>query len=140
MRFVGGGFDRFRVVFEIAGDQGGLARVADAGPARPADGHVARFGEFEQAAVVAVPGDREVAAGELDRRAVPGLPAGGWGALACAAAMPGVIPGAGPNGSVWMRAASIPIAARAALISSMKPAGPHRYAWALRGGWKFGEH
>ena len=61
----------------IAGDEGGLAGVADAGAARPADGHVARFGEFEQAAVVAVPWDGEVAAGELDRGPVSGF-AGGW--------------------------------------------------------------
>ena len=38
--------------------------------------------------------------------------------------MPGVNPAAGPNGSVWMREASIPIAARPALISSMNAAGP----------------
>src|SRR6059036_3155175 len=67
-------------------------------------------------------------------RPFPGLPAGGWGVRASVAAMPGVRPGAGPNGSVWMREASIPIAARPALISSMKGAGPHRYASASRGG------
>ena len=43
-------------------------------------------------------------------------------------------PGAGPNGSVWMREASIPIAAKPALISSMNGAGPQRYASAFRGG------
>ena len=34
---------------------------------------------------------------------LPGWPAGGWGVRAGVAAMPGVRPGAGPNGSVWMR-------------------------------------
>ena len=47
---------------------------------------------------------------------------------------PGVTAGAGPNGSVWMREVSTPIAASPALISSMKGAGPHRYASASRGG------
>ena len=64
----------------------------------------------------------------------PGSPAGGCGARAGAAAMPGVRPGAGPKGSVWMRAASIPSAARPALISSMNGIGPQRYASASRGG------
>ena len=84
--------------------------------------------------VVVAPRDGEVAAGELDRRAVPGWPAGGCGGRAGVAAMPGVRPGAGPNGSVWMRAASRPSAARPALISSMNGAGPQRYASASRGG------
>src|SRR5947209_20324204 len=57
----------------------------------------------------------------------PGRPAGGWGVRAGLAAMPGVTLGAGPNGSVWMREASMPRAARPALISSIKGAGPHRY-------------
>src|SRR3954449_2055611 len=64
----------------------------------------------------------------------PGWPAGGWGVRAGVAAMPGVRLGAGPNGSVWMREASSPIAARPALISSMKGLGPHRYTSASRGG------
>ncbi len=42
--------------------------------------------------------------------------------------MPGVRPGAGPNGSVWVRAASTPNAARLALISPMNGVGPQRYA------------
>ena len=53
--------------------------------------------------------------------------------------MPGVRPGAGPNGSVWMCEASIPIAARPALISSMNGVGPQRYASASRGGVELGE-
>ena len=64
----------------------------------------------------------------------PGWPAGGWGARAGVAAMPGVRPGAGPKGSVWMREPSIPIAARPALISSMNGTGPQMYASASRGG------
>ena len=40
--------------------------------------------------------------------------------------MPGVEPAAGPNGSLWMREASMPLAARPALISSMNGSGPHR--------------
>ena len=56
----------------------------------------------------------------------PGGPSGGWGGRAGVAAIPGVRPAAGPNGSVWIRDASIPIAARPALISSMNDAGPHR--------------
>src|SRR5919198_1880590 len=64
----------------------------------------------------------------------PGRPAGGWGVRAGVAAMPGVRPGAGPNGSVWIRAGSRPIAARPALISSMKVAGPQTYASASGGG------
>ena len=63
---------------------------------------------------------------------VPGLPAGGWGALAGVAAMPGVTPGAGPNGSVWMWEAS-PQRRRAA-HRPWNGAGPHRYAWPSRGG------
>src|SRR4051812_15414683 len=59
---------------------------------------------------------------------VPARPAGGCGGRADVGAIPGVSPGAGPNGSVWMCDASKPIAARAALISYMKAAGPHRYA------------
>jgi len=46
----------------------------------------------------------------------PGFPAGGWGARAGVAAMPGVRPGAGPKGSVWMCDASRPMAARGSEI------------------------
>ena len=44
----------------------------------------------------------------------PGFPSGGCGSRVGFAAMPGVSPGAGPNGSVWMREASSPSAARPA--------------------------
>src|SRR5581483_5546304 len=74
---LGGRFDRVGVVFDIAGDKRGLAGVADAGATRPANGYVACFGEFEQAAVLAVPGDGEIAAGEFNRGAVSRL-ARGW--------------------------------------------------------------
>src|SRR4051794_16494141 len=72
-----GRFDRVRAVVDVAGDDGGLAAVADAGPAGPAHGDVAGLGELEQAGVVAAPWDGEIAACELDRRAASGL-AGGW--------------------------------------------------------------
>src|SRR5439155_6815330 len=49
----------------------------EAGAARPADGHVAGFGEFQEADVVAAPADGEVAASELDRGAACRL-VGGW--------------------------------------------------------------
>ncbi len=65
---------------------------------------------------------------------LPGWPEGGCGVRAGVAAMPGVRPGAGPNGSLRMREASIPSAARPALISSMNGVGPHRYASASWGG------
>ena len=57
---------------------------------------------------------------------VPASPAGGCGGRAGVAAIPGVSPVAGPNGSVWMCDAARPIAASPALMSSMNPAGPHR--------------
>ena len=63
---LGGGLDRVGAVAEVAGDDGGLAVVADAGAARPADRDVAGLGELEQAGVVVVPADGEVAAGERD--------------------------------------------------------------------------
>src|SRR5262249_26259626 len=47
-----------------------LAVVADAGAARPSDGNVARLRELEQVGVLAAPADGEIAARELDRRAV----------------------------------------------------------------------
>src|SRR4051794_8875029 len=56
---VGGEFDGVGAVSDIASDERGLAGVADAGAARPADGYVACFGEFEQAGVVAAPWDGE---------------------------------------------------------------------------------
>ena len=67
---VGGRLYGIGVVGEVAGDQGRLTVVADAGSARPSDGHVARLGELEQTAVIAAPRHREVAARELDRGAV----------------------------------------------------------------------
>ena len=48
-------------------------------------------------------------------------------------AMPGVRAAAGPKGSVWIAAASMPIAARPAPICSMNALGPHMYASAFRG-------
>ena len=42
------GFDRVRVVVEIAGDERGLAVVADARAARPSNGDVAGFGKLEE--------------------------------------------------------------------------------------------
>ena len=65
--------DRVGVVVEAAGDERRLAAVADAGAARPADGHVAGLGELEQVRVVLAPRDREAAARELDRRPASGL-------------------------------------------------------------------
>ena len=65
---------------------------------------------------------------------LPGSPAGGCGGRAGVAAMPGVSPAAAPKGSVWIRDASSPAAARAALSSSMKGVGPQMYASASWGG------
>src|SRR3954447_24573072 len=64
---------RVGAVTDTAGDERRLTGLADAGAARPPDGYVARLGEFEQAAVVVAPRDREVAAGECDRGAASGL-------------------------------------------------------------------
>jgi hypothetical protein len=51
--------ERLELVVDSAVDESGYAAVADAGAAGPVGGHVARFGEFEQAAVALVPRDRE---------------------------------------------------------------------------------
>src|SRR5581483_11008850 len=67
---VGGGFYGVGVVIHASCDERRLAGLADPGAARPANRYVTRFGELEHAAVVAAPGDRQVAAGELDRRAI----------------------------------------------------------------------
>ena len=71
---VGGRLDRVGVVLHRAGDDGGLAAVADTGAARPADWYVACFCELEQTGVFRTPGNSEVAAGELDCRPRPGCP------------------------------------------------------------------
>ena len=47
---VGGWLDGIGVVRDGAGDDGGLAAVADTGATGPADRYVARFSELEQAA------------------------------------------------------------------------------------------
>ncbi len=60
---VGGWLDGIGVVLDGAGDDGGLAAVADTGATRPADRYVARFCELEQTGVFGAPGNGEVAAG-----------------------------------------------------------------------------
>src|SRR5207247_6746464 len=55
---VAGGFNRIRAVVDAAGDEFRLAGLADAGATGPADGHVAGFGEFQEAGVVVAPADR----------------------------------------------------------------------------------
>src|SRR4051795_511485 len=74
---VGGWIHRIGAVTDTAGDERCRTGLADAGSARPPDRYVARLGEFEQAAVVVTPRDREVAAGERDRGAASGL-GDGW--------------------------------------------------------------
>src|SRR3954453_3496033 len=70
---VGGWLHWIGAVADTAGDDRRLTGLADAGSAGPADWYVTRLGEFQQAAVVVTPRDREVAAGERDRGAVSGL-------------------------------------------------------------------
>src|SRR3954451_9707175 len=70
---VGGWLHRVGAVTDTAGDERRLTGLADAGSARPPDWYVARLGDFEEAALVVTPRDREVAAGECDRGAVSGL-------------------------------------------------------------------
>src|SRR5262245_21497401 len=74
---VGGRLDGVGAVGDLAGDERRLAGVADPGGAGPADGYVTGLGELEEAGVVAVPADGEIAASELDRRAAS-RSAGGW--------------------------------------------------------------
>ena len=112
---VGGRLDRVGVVLHRAGDDGGLAAVADTGATRPADWHVARFCELEQTGVFRTPGNSEV-----------GVPAGMCGDRDGAGAMPGVWPGAGPKSSTWMRPGSRPSSASVALVSLMNDVGPQR--------------
>jgi EmrB/QacA subfamily drug resistance transporter len=73
---VGWGLERIGSVADGPGQQTALAVVAGAGAAAEADGHVARLGEVEQAGVAVVPGDRQVAPHERDRRACAGRPVG----------------------------------------------------------------
>src|SRR3954447_7941386 len=70
---VGGWLHRVGAVTDTAGDERRLTCLADAGAARPPDRYVARLSEFEQAAVVVTPRNREVAAGERDRGAASSL-------------------------------------------------------------------
>ena len=60
---VGGWLDRIGVVRDRAGDDGGLAAMADTGATGPVDRYIARFSELEQTGVVGAPGNGEVAAG-----------------------------------------------------------------------------
>src|SRR5262245_65696441 len=63
---VGGRLDGVGAVGDLAGNERRLAGMADAGAAGPTDGYVAGLGELEQAGVVAVPADGEIAASELE--------------------------------------------------------------------------
>src|SRR3954468_20560089 len=87
---VGGWLHRVGAVTDTAGDERRLTGLADAGSARPPDWYVARLGEFEQAAVVVTPRDREIAAGNAIAGPLPAWVTGGWGARVGAAVMPGV--------------------------------------------------
>src|SRR5262245_30626428 len=62
----GGRLDGVGAVGDLAGNERRLAGMANAGAAGPADGYVTGLGELEQAGVVAVPADGEIAASELD--------------------------------------------------------------------------
>src|SRR3954453_6442572 len=87
---VGGWLHRVGAVTDTAGDERRRTGLADAGSARPPDRYVARLGEFEQAAVVVTPRDREIAAGKAIAGPLPAWVTGGWGARVGAAVMPGV--------------------------------------------------
>jgi hypothetical protein len=60
----GGPLQRLRVVRDRSGNQTSHASVADSSPARPADGNIARFGQFKQARELRIPGGGDPAAGE----------------------------------------------------------------------------
>src|SRR6266568_4403963 len=76
----GGRVDWVGHVRDRSRDEAALARVTDPGPARPPDGHIARFCQLEQALVGrGVPTRCDAAAGEGDERAPAGLADRGMG-------------------------------------------------------------
>ena len=124
---VGGWLDRIGVVRDGAGDDGGLAAVADTGATGPA----ATGTSHASASSSRLPYSVLQATARLLRLnsivgPLPGVPAGRWGDRDGAESMPGVWPGAGPNSSTWMRPGSRPSSASAALVSLMNDAGPQR--------------
>lgn len=65
-----GSFEWFGFVGNLARDQSAFTHVADTGPARPADRHIAGFREFQEARKFRIPRNGEAAPREGDLGAV----------------------------------------------------------------------
>ena len=104
-----GRLERFWRVGDLTLQEPGLAGVAHAGPARPANGHVAGLGELEDAGVRVVPADVQVRSSRRTRAGrCPGCLRAGVAAGRCSATMPGVIGASAPNASVCTWAVGTP--------------------------------
>ena len=122
-----GRFERFGIVADRPADQGALAGVTDASPARPLHRNVAGFGKFQQTPVCRTPRRIEAASGEGDLRAGTGrVPPVGAAAQQELLEIPGVTASSGPNTSWCNRSRATPQLLRSSVNVRRNPGGPHR--------------